>query len=70
LICIFSVTRSHPFFKGPDDNPNILALMNILTTFALTHPQISYCQGRCIVLKKHKTNDTVLINENLLAFKC
>lgn len=40
------IIRSHSFFKGPDDNPNVFALMNILTTFALTHPQISYCQGK------------------------
>ncbi|CAK8676857.1 unnamed protein product [Clavelina lepadiformis] len=42
---VLRTDRSHPFFDGPDDNPNTIALMNILTTFALTHPKVSYCQG-------------------------
>ncbi|KAH6939737.1 hypothetical protein HPB50_021336 [Hyalomma asiaticum] len=31
--------------KGADDNVNVVSLFNLLTTFALNHPSLSYCQG-------------------------
>jgi len=37
--------RNHKFYEGPDDNPNTISLLNILTTYALSHPKVSYCQG-------------------------
>ena len=33
------------FFEGADDNHSSLMLLNILVTYAFTHPEVSYCQG-------------------------
>uniref|UniRef100_A0A8C4U420 Rab-GAP TBC domain-containing protein n=1 Tax=Falco tinnunculus TaxID=100819 RepID=A0A8C4U420_FALTI len=38
--------RAHPYFGGPEDsNPHLGSLRDLLITFALAHPKISYCQG-------------------------
>lgn len=42
---VLRTDRLHPFYAGNDDNQNIAALFNILTTYALNHPTVSYCQG-------------------------
>lgn len=42
---VLRTDRLHPFYSGSDDNHNITSLFNILTTFALNHPAVSYCQG-------------------------
>lgn len=42
---VLRTDRHHGFYAGHDDNKNIAALFNILTTFALNHPSVSYCQG-------------------------
>ena len=42
---VLRTDRKHKFFAGGDDNKNVLALFNILVTYAITHPQVSYCQG-------------------------
>ena len=42
---VLRTDRSLPFFAGPDDNANTASLFNILTTFALNHPSVGYCQG-------------------------
>ncbi|XP_065366935.1 uncharacterized protein LOC135959791 [Calliphora vicina] len=42
---VLRTDRLHPFYAGSDDNQNIAALFNILTTYALNHPSVSYCQG-------------------------
>lgn len=43
---VLRTDRLHPFYAGnDDDNPNITALFNILTTYAINHPSVSYCQG-------------------------
>lgn len=42
---VLRTDRLHPFYAGNDDNQNIGALFNILTTYALNHPAVSYCQG-------------------------
>lgn len=42
---VLRTDRLHPFYAGTDDNQNIAALFNILTTYALNHPAVSYCQG-------------------------
>ena len=41
---VLRTDRGHPFFAG-EGNPNVTTLFNILTTFALNHPTVSYCQG-------------------------
>lgn len=42
---VLRTDRTHPFYAGGDDNANVVALFNLLTTFALNHPSLSYCQG-------------------------
>lgn len=42
---VLRTDRLHPFYAGDDDNKNIASLFNILTTYALHHPSVSYCQG-------------------------
>ena len=42
---VLRTDRNHPYFNVPEDHPNIVSLFNILTTYALNNPEISYCQG-------------------------
>lgn len=42
---VLRTDRLHPFYAGSDDNQNIASLFNMLTTYALNHPAVSYCQG-------------------------
>ncbi|PNF40986.1 hypothetical protein B7P43_G08832 [Cryptotermes secundus] len=42
---VLRTDRHHEFYAGSDDNQNIASLFNILTTYALNHPTVSYCQG-------------------------
>lgn len=42
---VLRTDRSHKFYAGEDDNKNVAQLYRILTTFALNHPSVSYCQG-------------------------
>ena len=40
---VLRTDRHHPFYAG-EGNTNVTALFNILTTFALNHPSVGYCQ--------------------------
>ncbi|KAK4325450.1 hypothetical protein Pmani_003977 [Petrolisthes manimaculis] len=42
---VLRTDRHHPYFSGSDDNSNVQSLYNILTTYALNHPSVGYCQG-------------------------
>ncbi|XP_055022279.1 TBC1 domain family member 25 isoform X2 [Boleophthalmus pectinirostris] len=42
---VLRTDRAHAYYAGSEDSPHLSALANLLTTFAITHPQISYCQG-------------------------
>uniref|UniRef100_A0A3B4BKL7 Rab-GAP TBC domain-containing protein n=1 Tax=Periophthalmus magnuspinnatus TaxID=409849 RepID=A0A3B4BKL7_9GOBI len=42
---VLRTDRAHAYYAGSEDSPHLTALTNLLTTFAITHPQISYCQG-------------------------
>ncbi|CAN8026101.1 unnamed protein product, partial [Ixodes persulcatus] len=42
---VLRTDRTHRFYAGADDNANVVSLFNVLTTFALNHPSLSYCQG-------------------------
>lgn len=42
---VLRTDRSHGFYAGNDENENTLSLFHILVTYALTHPDVSYCQG-------------------------
>merc|ERR1719193_2351199 len=41
---VLRTDRLHPYYAG-EGNHNVTALFNILTTYALNHPSVSYCQG-------------------------
>ena len=40
---VLRTDRQHPFFAG-EGNHNVTSLFNILTTYALNHSSVSYCQ--------------------------
>ena len=40
---VLRTDRMHKFYSG-EANENITTLYNILTTYALTHPSVGYCQ--------------------------
>ncbi|XP_058873369.1 TBC1 domain family member 25 isoform X2 [Acipenser ruthenus] len=42
---VLRTDRTHPYYAGSEDSPHLTALTDLLTTYAVTHPQISYCQG-------------------------
>lgn len=42
---VLRTDRQYKFYAG-DGNSNVTSLFNILTTFALNHPSVSYCQVR------------------------
>ncbi|KAM5146907.1 TBC1 domain family member 25 [Mantella aurantiaca] len=42
---VLRTDRTHPYYSGSEDNPHLQALHDLLTTYAVTHPQVSYCQG-------------------------
>ncbi|XP_076310845.1 TBC1 domain family member 25-like isoform X2 [Tachypleus tridentatus] len=42
---VLRTDRTHKFYSGSDDNKNVVSLFNILTTYSLNHPSVSYCQG-------------------------
>ncbi|XP_069544662.1 TBC1 domain family member 25 [Brachyistius frenatus] len=42
---VLRTDRAHQYYAGSEDSPHLTALTDLLTTFAITHPQISYCQG-------------------------
>ncbi|GAU93286.1 hypothetical protein RvY_05251 [Ramazzottius varieornatus] len=42
---VLRTDRTQKFYAGSDENKNVLALFNVLTTYAMTHPSVSYCQG-------------------------
>ena len=42
---VLRTDRTHAFYAGSDENQNTLSLFNILVTYALTHPEVAYCQG-------------------------
>ena len=46
---VLRTDRQHKFYSG-EDNQNINVLYNILTTFALHHPSVGYCQVILFVL--------------------
>ncbi|KAL1021323.1 hypothetical protein UPYG_G00011780 [Umbra pygmaea] len=42
---VLRTDRAHSYYAGSEDSPHLTALTDLLTTFAITHPQVSYCQG-------------------------
>lgn len=45
---VLRTDRSHPYYAGSEDSPHLAALTDLLTTFAITHPQVGLeIEGRC-----------------------
>ncbi|GCB83650.1 hypothetical protein scyTo_0024488, partial [Scyliorhinus torazame] len=42
---VLRTDRTHPYYAGSEDSPHLMALHDLLITYALTHPRVSYCQG-------------------------
>ena len=42
---VIRTDRTHSFFRGRDDNKNTESLFDLLCTYSLHHPDVSYCQG-------------------------
>ncbi|KAG9328550.1 hypothetical protein JZ751_013041, partial [Albula glossodonta] len=42
---VLRTDRTHVYYAGSEDSPHLTALADLLTTYAITHPQVSYCQG-------------------------
>ena len=42
---VIRTDRTHDYYAGTDENEHIISLFNILVTYALTHPELGYCQG-------------------------
>nr|XP_002131277.1 TBC1 domain family member 25-like [Ciona intestinalis] len=63
---VLRTDRTHPYYSGADDNPHTVALMNILTTYALTHPKVSYCQGMSDIVSPI----LVVMNNEAQAYIC
>ncbi|KAF6025571.1 TBC1D25 [Bugula neritina] len=42
---VIRTDRTNSFFKGREDNKNIESLFDILCTYSMNHPEVSYCQG-------------------------
>ena len=42
---VLRTDRTHKYYSGGDESKNLIALYNLLVTYALTHPEVSYCQG-------------------------
>lgn len=37
---VLRTDRAHPYYAGSEDSPHLTALTDLLTTFAITHPQV------------------------------
>jgi len=37
---VLRTDRTHPYYAGSEDSPHLTALTDLLTTFAITHPQV------------------------------
>ncbi|XP_028669506.1 TBC1 domain family member 25 [Erpetoichthys calabaricus] len=42
---VLRTDRAHAYYAGSEDSPHLTSLTDLLTTYAITHPQVSYCQG-------------------------
>ena len=42
---VLRTDRKEKFYAGGDENHNVNKLFNVLATYSLAHPDVSYCQG-------------------------
>ncbi|XP_071950681.1 TBC1 domain family member 15-like [Antedon mediterranea] len=57
--------RDHPLFAG-DQNPNLVLLRDILITFAVFHPDVTYAQGMNDILSRF----LVVLQDEVEAYWC
>lgn len=64
---VIRTDRAHAFYAGDENrNANLMALFNILTTYALAHPEVSYCQG----MSDLASPLLVVVKEESMAYLC
>ncbi|KRX65164.1 TBC1 domain family member 25 [Trichinella sp. T9] len=64
---VIRTDREHPFYAGDEwNNAGLTSLFNILTTYALFHPQVSYCQGMGDLVSPL----LVVLGDEALAYVC
>ncbi|KRX91239.1 TBC1 domain family member 25, partial [Trichinella pseudospiralis] len=64
---VIRTDREHPFYAGDECNSaGLTSLFNILTTYALFHPQVSYCQG----MSDLASPLLVVLRDEALAYVC
>lgn len=63
---VLRTDRAHPYYAGSEDSPHLTALTDLLTTFAITHPQV--CRDlnsiNCIVFILYRNT----LNSGFLVF--
>lgn len=47
---VLRTDRAHPYYAGSEDSPHLTALTDLLTTFAITHPQVIICVNPLVTL--------------------
>lgn len=63
---VLRTDRTHPYFAVPDDHQHMDALFNILTTYALENPDVSYAQG----MSDLAAPVLVILDEEAVAYTC
>lgn len=66
---VLRTDRAHPYYAGSEDSPHLTALTDLLTTFAITHPQvgmnISFLLKKilvCLFLKREASQKKVCMS--------
>ncbi|XP_078384613.1 TBC1 domain family member 25-like isoform X2 [Oculina patagonica] len=63
---VLRTDRTHPYFAVPDDHEHMDALFNILTTYALENPDVSYAQG----MSDLAAPVVVILDDEAVAYTC
>lgn len=63
---VLRTDRTHPYFAVPDDHEHMDALFNILTTYALQNPDVSYAQG----MSDLAAPVLVILDDEAMAYTC
>ncbi|CAF1256736.1 unnamed protein product, partial [Didymodactylos carnosus] len=58
--------RAFGFYAGSDNNVNVQSLFNILTTYCVNHPSITYCQG----MNDYASTLLYVMREEALTYIC
>ena len=63
---VLRTDRTHPYFAVPDDHEHMDYLFNILTTYALENPDVSYAQG----MSDLAAPILVILDDEAVAYTC